>query len=62
MKLAETVFDDDGKALGLLIWNDFDGVATFVPRRDRLAALRKMTWPCPIEARQAIQAFARGKA
>jgi len=62
MKLAETVYDDAGKALGLLIWNDAERVAAFTPRSDGLAALRKLTWPCPIEARRAIRAFAREKA
>ena len=61
MKLAETVYDDSGKALGLLIWNDAKRVSSFAPRRDGLGALRKLTWPCPIMARGAIQAFARGE-
>lgn len=57
MKLAESVFLD-GRPLGRLTWDEREHVARFVPGRDELRPLSSRTWPCPVEAREAVQKFA----
>lgn len=49
----------DGMALGCIFWDSWSSKARFEPAREELHQLALVVWPCPLEAHQFIQEYAR---